>query len=108
MVLVQASTLVTGPLLVSNVPYDAVKDFTAISEIGTVPLIVTVHPRWKREVHRPAARRPEEIHLRHVADRLRRLLRHRGHQARSEAGWHAGRPVQGHLRRHRRPPRRPG
>ena len=44
MLLVQASTLVTGPLLVSNVPYDAVKDFTAISEIGSVPLIMTVHP----------------------------------------------------------------
>jgi tripartite-type tricarboxylate transporter receptor subunit TctC len=44
MMLVQASTLVTGPLLVSNVPYDAVKDFTAISEIGSVPLIMTVHP----------------------------------------------------------------
>ena len=42
--LVQASTLVTGPLLVSNVPYDAVKDFTAISHIGSVPLIMTVHP----------------------------------------------------------------
>jgi tripartite-type tricarboxylate transporter receptor subunit TctC len=42
--LVQASTPVTGPLLVSNVPYDAVKDFTAISEIGSVPLIMTVHP----------------------------------------------------------------
>jgi tripartite-type tricarboxylate transporter receptor subunit TctC len=41
---VQASTLVTGPLLVKNVPYDAVKDFTAISEIGSVPLIMTVHP----------------------------------------------------------------
>jgi hypothetical protein len=51
---VQASTLVTGPLLVKNVPYDAVKDFTAISEIGSVPLIMTVHPsvrcssRWCR------------------------------------------------------------
>ena len=44
LLLVQASTLVTGPLLVSNVPYDAVKDFTAISEIGSVPLIMTVHP----------------------------------------------------------------
>ena len=42
--LVQASTLVTGPLLVSNVPYDSVKDFTAISLIGSVPLIMTVHP----------------------------------------------------------------
>ncbi len=42
--LVQASTLVTGPLLVSNVPYDAVRDFTAISNIGSVPLIMTVHP----------------------------------------------------------------
>jgi tripartite-type tricarboxylate transporter receptor subunit TctC len=42
--LVQASTLVTGPLLVKNVPYDSVKDFTAISEIGSVPLIMTVHP----------------------------------------------------------------
>lgn len=44
MLLVQASTLVTGPLLVSNVPYDAVRDFTAISLIGSVPLIMTVHP----------------------------------------------------------------
>jgi tripartite-type tricarboxylate transporter receptor subunit TctC len=42
--LVQASTLVTGPLLVSSVPYDAVRDFTAVSLIGSVPLIMTVHP----------------------------------------------------------------
>ena len=44
MLLVEASTLVTGPLLVKNGPYDSVKDFTAISEIGSVPLIMTVHP----------------------------------------------------------------
>ena len=42
--LVQASTLVTSPLLLSNVPYDAVRDFTAISNLGSVPLIMTVHP----------------------------------------------------------------
>src|SRR4051812_26575763 len=38
--LVQASTLVTSPLLLPNVPYDAVRDFTAISNIGSVPLIM--------------------------------------------------------------------
>jgi tripartite-type tricarboxylate transporter receptor subunit TctC len=42
--LVQASTLVTSPLLVSNVPYDPVRDFTAVSNVGSVPLIMTMHP----------------------------------------------------------------
>ena len=40
MLLVQAP-LVTGPLLVKNVPYDAVKDFTAISEIGSIKTVPT-------------------------------------------------------------------
>jgi len=42
--LVQASTFVAAPLLVSNIPYDIVRDFTAISLFGSVPLIMTVHP----------------------------------------------------------------
>jgi len=42
--LVQASTFAAAPHLVSNIPYDHVRDFTAISLFGTVPLIMTVHP----------------------------------------------------------------
>ena len=42
--LVQASTFVTNPILLKNLPYDMMRDFTPISNIGSVPLIVTAHP----------------------------------------------------------------
>ena len=42
--LVQASIFVANPLFLPNVPYDVQKDFTPISNIGAVPLLVTAHP----------------------------------------------------------------
>ncbi|HSD42912.1 MAG TPA: tripartite tricarboxylate transporter substrate binding protein [Burkholderiales bacterium] len=42
--LLQASTFVAAPLLMNNVPYDIEKDFTPISKLGAVPLLVTVNP----------------------------------------------------------------
>jgi len=42
--LVQASIFVINPLFLKNVPYDVQRDFAAISNIGSVPLLVTAHP----------------------------------------------------------------
>jgi tripartite-type tricarboxylate transporter receptor subunit TctC len=42
--LLQASTFVATPLLMSNVPYDLDKDFTPITNLGAVPLLVTSFP----------------------------------------------------------------
>lgn len=42
--LVQASTFVASPLLMGNVPYDVEKDFTPITNLGSVPLLVTAAP----------------------------------------------------------------
>ena len=43
--LLQASTFVAAPLLMNNVPYDIEKDFTPITNLGAVPLLVTRQPR---------------------------------------------------------------
>ena len=42
--LLQASTFVAAPLLMNNVPYDIDKDFTPITRLGAVPLVVTSNP----------------------------------------------------------------
>lgn len=42
--LVQASIFVINPLFLKNVPYDVQRDFTAVANIGSVPLLVTAHP----------------------------------------------------------------
>ena len=42
--LLQASTFVAAPMLMNNVPYDIEKDFTPITNLGAVPLLVTVNP----------------------------------------------------------------
>jgi tripartite-type tricarboxylate transporter receptor subunit TctC len=42
--LIQASTFVASPLLMSNVPYNVEKDFTPITNLGSVPLLVTAYP----------------------------------------------------------------
>jgi tripartite-type tricarboxylate transporter receptor subunit TctC len=42
--LVNASIHVINPLLLKNVPFDVERDFTAISNLGSVPLLVTAHP----------------------------------------------------------------
>jgi tripartite-type tricarboxylate transporter receptor subunit TctC len=42
--LVQASTFAAAPLLMKNVPYNIEKDFTPITQLGSVPLLVTSYP----------------------------------------------------------------
>jgi tripartite-type tricarboxylate transporter receptor subunit TctC len=42
--LVQASIFVINPLFLKNVPYDVQRDFAPISNIGSVPLLVSAHP----------------------------------------------------------------
>jgi tripartite-type tricarboxylate transporter receptor subunit TctC len=42
--LIQASTFVASPLLMGNVPYDIEKDFTPVTNLGSVPLLVTAYP----------------------------------------------------------------
>ena len=42
--LVQASTFVASPLLMGNGPYDVEKDFTPVTNLGSVPLLVTAYP----------------------------------------------------------------
>lgn len=41
---VYPSILILMPMLVKNVPYDAVKDLTPVSQLGTVPLVFVLHP----------------------------------------------------------------
>ena len=43
--LVQSPTLIANPLMVKKVPYDVVRDFTPISLLGSVPMVLTVNPR---------------------------------------------------------------
>lgn len=42
--LVNASTFAASPLLLKNLPYDIDKDFTPITNLGEVPLLVTANP----------------------------------------------------------------
>jgi tripartite-type tricarboxylate transporter receptor subunit TctC len=42
--LVYPSLMVITPMLLKNIPYDAMADFTPISLLGTVPLVIVVHP----------------------------------------------------------------
>ncbi len=42
--MVTASIHVISPFLMKNVPYDAVKDFTAVSHLAAGPLLVLAHP----------------------------------------------------------------
>lgn len=42
--LIQASTFVATPMLMATRPYDVEKDFTAITQLGSVPMLVTAHP----------------------------------------------------------------
>lgn len=42
--LVHASTFVTNPLFLKGVPYDVTRDFAPLSNLGSVPLLVTAHP----------------------------------------------------------------
>jgi tripartite-type tricarboxylate transporter receptor subunit TctC len=42
--LVNASTFAASPLLMKNLPYDINRDFTPITNLGDVPLLVTAYP----------------------------------------------------------------
>lgn len=42
--LVQSPTLVANPLMLKNVPYDVVRDFTPVSMLGSVPMVLAAHP----------------------------------------------------------------
>lgn len=41
--LVQSPTLVANPLMIKKVPYSVGRDFTAVSLLGTVPMVLTVN-----------------------------------------------------------------
>jgi tripartite-type tricarboxylate transporter receptor subunit TctC len=42
--LVQSPTLVANPLMLKNVPYDVIRDFTPVSMLGSVPMVLAAHP----------------------------------------------------------------
>jgi tripartite-type tricarboxylate transporter receptor subunit TctC len=42
--LVQSPTLIANPLMVRKVPYDVITDFTPVSFLGSVPMVVAAHP----------------------------------------------------------------
>jgi tripartite-type tricarboxylate transporter receptor subunit TctC len=42
--LMAASTFTNAPSLVRNIPYDAVRDFTGVSLVATIPQMLVVHP----------------------------------------------------------------
>jgi tripartite-type tricarboxylate transporter receptor subunit TctC len=45
--LVQSPTLIANPLISRKVPYDAIRDFRPIARLGSVPMVLTVHPSIK-------------------------------------------------------------
>jgi tripartite-type tricarboxylate transporter receptor subunit TctC len=42
--LVQSPTLIASPLINRKVPYDAIKDFRPIGLMGSVPMVLAIHP----------------------------------------------------------------
>lgn len=42
--LVQSPTLLASPLINKKVPYDVVRDFRPIGMLGSVPMVLTIHP----------------------------------------------------------------
>jgi tripartite-type tricarboxylate transporter receptor subunit TctC len=42
--LVQSPTLIASPLINRKVPYDAIRDYRPIAMLGSVPMVMTVHP----------------------------------------------------------------
>lgn len=42
--LLQSPTLIASPLIMKKTPYDAKKDFTAVSLLGSVPMVVVAYP----------------------------------------------------------------
>jgi tripartite-type tricarboxylate transporter receptor subunit TctC len=116
--LVQSPTLVANPLMVRKVPYDVVSDFTPITLLGSVPMVMAAHPSVPannlKEFVAAIKRAAQGLHLRHLGARLahargagshqapgqarhpdRHLPRHRGRAQRRH-----GRPDQRHHRRH--------
>jgi tripartite-type tricarboxylate transporter receptor subunit TctC len=43
-ILVHSNALVTAPVIQGNAPYDAVRDFAAITPLGNVPLVLVISP----------------------------------------------------------------
>ena len=46
-ILVHSNALVTVPAIQANVPYDPVRDFSAITPLGNVPLVLVISPEKK-------------------------------------------------------------
>src|SRR4051812_21500027 len=42
--LVQSPTLIVNPLISRKASYDAIRDFRPVSMLGSVPMVLTVHP----------------------------------------------------------------
>ncbi len=63
--LVATASYIVNTLLHQNPPYDALKDFSAVSLLGTTPIIVAIHPslpvRSLREVISLARRNPDSL-----------------------------------------------
>jgi len=64
-ILVHSNAIVTVPAIQANVPYDPVKDFSAITPLGNVPLVLVVAPskgmKTLKELVDKAKARPGEI-----------------------------------------------
>ena len=41
--LVQSPTLIASPLMLKKIPYDVMRDFTPISQLGTVPMVLVIN-----------------------------------------------------------------
>jgi tripartite-type tricarboxylate transporter receptor subunit TctC len=64
-ILVHSNAIVTVPAIQTNVPYDPVKDFSGITPLGNVPLVLVVAPskgmRTLKELVDKAKAKPGEI-----------------------------------------------
>lgn len=43
-------THATNSLIYPKMPYDTVNDFAPITQVANVPLILVVHPSWRRRL----------------------------------------------------------
>jgi tripartite-type tricarboxylate transporter receptor subunit TctC len=61
-IVMQSVPFVTSPIIFGRAPYDAVNDFTAISQLSSVPMAVSIHPslpvRTVRELQALALAKP--------------------------------------------------
>ena len=97
--LFNASTFVTAPMTMKQVPYAIVKDFTPIALVAKAPLSVAITKDLPvtdiKSLIAYAKANGGQDDLRRGLDRLGRPPRHRAAQARGRHRLH-GRPVQGH------------